>query len=133
MTPDSRQKLTRAVHVAARAKGLDEDSRRDLYRQVTGKDTLTDMTGPEIGRVLDALNGKAGGLDKQVNFIAGLWRQLGQVPPEAGGVRDPSPAGLRAFVKLETGKDDLRFCGADEKRRLIEALKGWLGRVKGRA
>lgn len=132
MTPDSRAKLTRAVHVAARAKGLDEDMRRDLYRQVTGKDTLTDMTGPEIGRVLDALNGKAG-LDKQVNFIAGLWRQLAAIPPEAGGVHDPSPAGLRAWVKGQVGKDDLRFCGADEKRRLIEALKGWLGRVKGRA
>lgn len=63
----SRQNNIRMIFVAARQLGLDEETRRDLQLVATGKTSLTDMSDPEVAKVLTALktkgfkSGRAGG------------------------------------------------------------------------
>lgn len=111
-------KLQRMIHVGCKQLHMDNDSRRDLQLLVTGKASMTDMTGAELLKVLDALkqrgfnptgnsyfaghNGK--GASKapsqkasraDVRFIHVLWEKLG----EAGALKSPGRAGLNAFIR----------------------------------
>lgn len=53
-----------------------------------------------------------------------LWGELGR----AGKLEQPTPAGLQAWVKRQTGLDALRFCNPAQLDALIESAKLWLGR-----
>jgi len=97
--------LQKLVHVGCRELGIDADTRRDLQRELTGKESLSDMAEPELTLVVDAL--KARGFTPRstgrkpqarradVRLIHVLWRKLG----EADALKDPSRAGLNAFVR----------------------------------
>ena len=50
-----RRSLLAAIHVRAKALGLDEDTRRDVQRRVSGKASCRDMTLPELRAVADEL------------------------------------------------------------------------------
>lgn len=61
-TPAERMALRkRAIFAACKANGIDNDARRSLVRNLTGRDSMADCTLMELGRVLDHLNrGKQG-------------------------------------------------------------------------
>lgn len=61
-TPAERMALRkRAIFAACKANGIDNDARRSLVRNLTGRDSIADCTLMELGRVLDHLNrGKQG-------------------------------------------------------------------------
>jgi phage gp16-like protein len=58
---DNRQSLSRAVFAACKAHGLDDDARRAVVENVTGKTSMSLCNAHELGLVLDRLNGKPGG------------------------------------------------------------------------
>lgn len=96
--------LIRKVHVGCRQLGLDTETRHDLQRQVTGKESLSSMTGPELKAVLKALENRGfkptRGRHKpapraDLRYVHKLWSLLG----EAGALREPGRAGLNAFVR----------------------------------
>lgn len=64
----------------------------------------------------------------QAGKIKWLWRKIG----EAGGLRDPSPSALLAFVGRTTGMGvaDVKFLPTREASQVIEALKAMLDRTK---
>ena len=64
----------------------------------------------------------------QAEKIKWLWRKIG----EAGGLRDPSPSALLAFVGRTTGIGvaDVKFLPTLEASKVIEALKAMLDRAK---
>ena len=124
---DSRRRLMGAVHAAAKRQGLDEDDRRALQLEVTGKGSLTELTLPEIGRVLDRLNANRpapSGDRRHLPKVKALWWSLYWL----GAVDRPDEAALTAFVKRQTGIERLSFLGHRQAPAVIEALKSWLAR-----
>ena len=101
--------LIRKVHVACRQLGLDEETRRDLQRQVTGVDSLSAMSEPQLKAVLKTLEnrgfkpskkaGHKGAPRADLRFAHKLWTLLG----EAGALDVPGRAGLNAFIRRRFG------------------------------
>ncbi|MCW1934100.1 gp16 family protein [Pararhodobacter zhoushanensis] len=97
--------MIRKVHVGCRQLGLDTETRHDLQRQITGKDSLSAMSEPELKAVLKALenrgfNPAARGRHKpapraDLRYVHKLWTLLGT----AGALRQPGRAGLNAFLR----------------------------------
>ncbi|MCB1395931.1 MAG: regulatory protein GemA [Rhodobacteraceae bacterium] len=102
--------LIRKVHVGCRQLGLDTETRHDLQRQVTGKDSLSAMTEGELKAVLKALENRgfkpspkgrhAPAPRADLRYVHKLWALLGQ----AGALREPGRAGLNAFIRTRFGR-----------------------------
>lgn len=124
---ESRVKMMGAVRAACRRLGLDDDDRRAMQEEVTGKASMGDMNLAEIGLVLDRLNKDwkgPMGHRAYVGKIRALWWTLYWL----GAVEDPKDAPLDAFVERQTGKAKIQFLGHREAFSVIEALKAWAGR-----
>lgn len=101
--------LIRKVHVGCRQLGLDTETRHDLQRRVTGKDSLSAMSQAELRAVLKALeNDGFKPQDKgrhapapraDLRFVHKLWSLLGA----AGAVKQPGRGGLNAFIRARFG------------------------------
>lgn len=126
--PDSRSKLIVAIRAACRRKGLDDDDRRELQREATGKASLSDMTPAELGRFLDHLNrdwrGPSDNGRAHLGKIRALWWSLYWL----GEIDRPDDEALTSFVKRQTGIEHLRFLDHMKAPSVIEALKSWLQR-----
>jgi phage gp16-like protein len=101
----------RMIHVACKQLGLDDDTRRDLQLQVTGKASMADMTDAELVAVISALKAKGfkstSGVPKgsltgraparraDIRYIHVLWGLLGA----NGALTNPSRKGLNAFMR----------------------------------
>jgi hypothetical protein len=124
---DSRNKLIGAVRAACDRQHIDDDDRRQIQREVTGKASLADMDLRELGLVLDRLNkGWKGptGNRAHIGKIRALWWTLYWL----GAIDEPNDAALDAFVKRQTGKDRIQFLGNKQAFSVIEALKSWAHR-----
>lgn len=125
---DSRSKLIIAIRAACRRKGLDDDDRRALQREATGKASLSDMTPAELGRFLDHLNrdwrGPSDNGRAHLGKIRALWWSLYWL----GEIDRPDDEALTVFVKRQTGIEHLRFLDHMKAPSVIEALKSWLQR-----
>jgi phage gp16-like protein len=138
--------LVKTIHVACRDLGLDNDTRRALQLQVTGKASLTAMTDAEQLRVLDALkakgfsttrSGKSKGYRKaagrgDVRFCHVLWGKLAQ----AGIVTSPGAKGLNSFMRVRFEAawgaapiDIDAMTDAKQIATVLEALKAMCARV----
>jgi len=121
----------RAVFAACRAQGIDEDTRRAMQHQLTGKGTLADMSAREIARLLDHLNARQRPADSgevagaaiaacpQLQKIAKLleaqklpWTYLHR----SADNRRPS------MCRRLTGKDRIEWADGEGKRAVIVAL-----------
>jgi hypothetical protein len=99
--------LQKLIHAGCRELGLDDDTRRDLQLQVTGKPSLAAMTEPEMERVVAALRARGfkpspGAAPRRkaaergdVRFAHVLWGKLHR----AGAVDKAGAAGLNAFIR----------------------------------
>ena len=106
--------LIATIHVGAKALGLDAETRHDLQLQVTGKASLTDMTGTELLAVVEALKkrgfkpgfkgGEKGrsGTERRapakrgdVRLAHALWGKL----HKASAVEGKGAGGLNTFVR----------------------------------
>ena len=125
----------RAVHAACRELGLDAEDRHALQQRVVGKASLTEMTGDELSRVLDALNGprrRPRRDDLPRAATAAKLRALWLSGYHLGVVRDRSDRALAAFVRRQTGLDAARWAHHPaDAARAIDGLKGWIGRAAG--
>lgn len=102
--------LIRKVHVGCRQLGLDTETRHDLQRQVTGKESLSAMTEGELKAVLKALEnrgfkpskkGKHKGAPRaDLRYVHKLWTLLG----DAGALEQPGRAGLNTFIRKRFGR-----------------------------
>lgn len=102
--------LQRLIFAACRQMGLDAEARRDLQVSVTGKASLGDMSATEMKLVVDRLKQcgfkpvSRGGKYRpapraDLRLVHVLWARLGA----AGVLRDPTRAGLNAFVRARFG------------------------------
>lgn len=140
------RQLQRLIHVGCRELGLDTDTRRDMQLHLVGKASLSEMTEAELTAVLDGLKargfrpraGKGAGRGgfrhatrRDVRLIFVMWRALG----DAGKLRDPSPAGLHAFVARRFGQawgfvpvDINTLTDPDKIEAVLKSLKDWIHR-----
>lgn len=134
--------LQRLIHVGCRDLGIDADTRHDLQFQATGKESLSEMSEPELRQVLTVLKAKGfrptssnrrrqAAPRADIRWCHVMWRLL----HEAGVVKVPGAAGLNAFVRARFEKtwgyvpvdiDTLREWR--EIKDVVEALKDWCER-----
>lgn len=135
-----RQALIKKVHVAKRELNMHDDDYRATLLKVTGKPSTKIMNVADLDAVMDEFK-RLGWVEaaqyrrKQtspahVRMIYGLWLEIGAL----GALRDPSKAGLRAFVKRQTGVAAPEFLrNFAEAKPVIEALKKMAERARNRA
>jgi phage gp16-like protein len=132
-----RRRALAKIHIAKKELGLSDEEYRDLVRAtVPGKESAADLTDGELQRLLERLRQLGWRprlprtaqrpLPPMVWKARGIWLQL----HELGAVRNPSWAALARFVKRMTGVGDLRQLSVKQGTVVIEALKGWLERVR---
>lgn len=134
-----RQRLIRLIHVAKRDLQLDDDTYRAILQRVGGKGSSSDLTVPELEKVLEHL--KRSGFkvrskakqpapakssrplaqDAESKKIRALWLFMHQI----GVVKNPSEEALASYVKRITGVDALQWINGDQAETLIESLKKW--------
>lgn len=147
--PDRRRRELAAIHIAAGELGLidngDDAAYRDMLWTTARVRSAAELDQAGRQRVLDHLRAlgwspagrrsrKADGAvtDEQLALIRHLWRELGQ----AGELRQPDEAGLRAFVAKftrhatpgRTGFAAPAFMTRAAARDVIEQLKKWAQR-----
>ncbi|TAN12923.1 MAG: regulatory protein GemA [Burkholderiaceae bacterium] len=127
-----------AIHVLKGKLQLSDDDYRALLANLTGQTSSKALSDAERGRVRDHMQKLAEKLGVAAPRPAGwqktyreatpmerkvwaLWNALGR----EGRIKNPSPQALRAWVKRQTGMDDLKFCSWPQLSGLIEALKRW--------
>lgn len=137
--------LRRTIFAGCKSLGLDDEARRDLQLVITGKDSLSAMSEPEMEALVAELRRRGfkpllkppqKGRGKRapradLRFVHVLWRLLG----DAGKLDTPTRDGLNAFVRRRFGArwgavpldvDDLRDW--DKIDAVVQALKDWCKR-----
>lgn len=134
---DKRARLVGAIMAEARKQGIDDELRHDMIRQACGKPSLKDLTIPELGRVLDAIKGRAGARQQpargraladsdHARKIRALWLSLWNL----GAVDSPTEAAIAAFAERQLGVQALQWVTPHQASSIIEALRG-IGRRYG--
>lgn len=137
--------LRKTIHVACRELGIDGETRRDLQRMVTGKESMSDMSEGDLQTLLEALKKRGfkpsgGGRAARkpatrgdVRFCHVLWGKL----VAAGVVAVKGAPGLNAFVRERFGKawgaDPIDIDGLRDWKQIaavIEALKAMCARAQ---
>lgn len=123
------------IHQGKSALRWSDDDYRFHLSNLTGKRSAADLDATGRRLVL-AHMASLGYTPKAAKFrpfdqaekIKWLWRKIG----EAGGLRDPNPSALLAFVGRTTGMcvADVKFLPTREASQVIEALKAMLDRGK---
>jgi Protein of unknown function (DUF1018) len=128
---DARKKLIMAVRAASRRLGIEDEDRKAIQLEVTGKASMSDMDAGDIGKVLDRLNRDRtgdglGGISASYNpqrahisKVKALWWTLYWL----GEVAEPNDGALDTFVRRQTGLSSIRFLDHRAAPSVIEALK----------
>lgn len=135
-------KSIKAMHVAKRQLGLDDDTYRAKLHKIVGKTSSKDMTEAERETVLKVFRNEGfkpapvvrrpDGRAKLTGPFAGKLQALWIAGWNLGIFRERDDAALVAFVKRQTGLDAVQFLRyADDARKAIEALKAILERDGG--
>lgn len=137
-----------AIHVLKSKLQLTDDDYRALLQNIAGKQSTRAMTQAERGRVRDHMQRLAEKLGVARPQLRGaprfrdsaeyreaspmerkvhaMWNALAR----NGVIRNGSKEALRAWVKRQTGMDDLKFCNWVQFSSLIESLKEWALRAQ---
>lgn len=132
---DQRRKELAQIHIAVAALAWSEADYRAILQAKTGRASAGDLDSTGRKRFLDHLRqcgwkpqAKGPRLTKQQWLVQRLWQDLGK----AGALEDKTASALNRFIKAQGGPDELRFLGTSHASLVIEALKSWLQRVKGK-
>lgn len=134
------------IHIAANELGLDETVYREILRRVTGQSSAARLDERQRRAVIKEFErlgwkgrGRGQGRRQEVEgregerpqalLIRSLWAGL----DELGALRDPSDRGLDKFAKRVAGVEAVAWLDPRQANKVIEALKSWLGRAKGKA
>lgn len=123
-----------AVYAARRQLGLDDDTARDVYEQVTGKRSLRAMTERERQAVVSALRAKgfrraAPSATDPASKYRPILRALWIAGWNLGVVRDRSDRAMESWILQSAGVDHPKWIWkTDNAHKAIEGLKAWLAR-----
>lgn len=112
----------------------DEETWRAFLLLTTGKRSLREMTGRELGQVIDALHQRGARRQPKATRISPhphvrkafkLWSDM----CEKGIPDTPTRDGLAAFVRRQVQVDNPNWLTAEQANKVIEGLKAWRNRV----
>lgn len=124
--------MHRLIHGGCRQLGLDEDERRGLYLRLVQKDSLSEMSEPEMRVVADELRrlgaspakGKRSAKDTVSGPSANVLRAFWLSGYNLGVIRDPDDRAILSFAQSQTGIDHVQWMHRPEDARsVIEAIK----------
>jgi phage gp16-like protein len=130
-----RQRIAK-IHIAKKELALVDESYRAILVRVAGKSSCADCTDAQLDLVLAEF--KRLGFEGKKTFtgpkaehayhrmIYSLWTALKPY------VEHHSESALRAFVKRQTDQDAVQFLGPEDANDVIEGLKSWLARERGK-
>ncbi len=139
----TRTKMIAKLHVAKKALALTEESYRDVLRRVTGQDSATAMTEPQIEAVLKEfkrLGFKAMprlrlpmSKHAQIRMIHAVWADICKLGVDA----EDHAAALRVFTARQTqtaanpqGVSAPEFLDSVQANKVLEGLKAWRRRLQ---
>ncbi|OZI14632.1 transcriptional regulator, partial [Sodalis-like symbiont of Philaenus spumarius] len=125
------------IHIAANQLKLDEETYRQLLKNLTGQSSAKSLSTIDLNRVLNALKRQGFRIKNQqekvstayypqLEKIRTLWRQMAS----KGIVRDASEQAMGRFIKRETGIDSPQWLNSHQASQVIERLKKWQQRAK---
>lgn len=130
----TRRGLLARVHIARKELALHEDSYRAILARVAGQDSASAIDDAGLKRVIAeferlGLKPARRPISKKphVRKVFAIWSSMREL------VRDPSPAGLRAFVARQTGVADPEWLGPAQANAVTEGLKAWRARLRRQA
>ncbi|NCJ06653.1 DUF1018 domain-containing protein [Synechococcales cyanobacterium C] len=130
---DQRTRLLKLIHIGKKQLGLDDDTYREFLDSVTGHRSAADCTMSQLNLVLRRMESagfKRGGgkysprtrdksLKTPIDKIRAIWIDLAK----QGKIKDRTEAGLRKFIKRQTGLDKIDWLLPEQSQKVIEALK----------
>lgn len=138
VTDSNRRALLAKVHLAKKDLALTDESYRDRLFQVTGRRSAADCSDQQLVAMIESLK-SIGWKDKparragdrpladspQARKARAQWLSLWNL----GVIEEPGERALAAFVKRQTGREDLRFCDAPQLNKVVDGLKAMLARA----
>lgn len=143
-----RTQRMRAVFAECRAAGLDDSARRELVRNITGRESLKDCTMGQLADIVDHLRRKSGRVGARADnpwaFVFGasadrrpLLQKCYRLAQRLGALQDPPVAvvpphyveGIAA--RMLGAETRLQFCDPDTLWRVVAALNKHLQRHGG--
>ena len=134
----NRRALLAKVHLAKKDLALTDESYRDRLHQVTGHRSAAECSDPQLVQVIESFK-SIGWKDRPVR--RGGTRPLADGPQakkaraqwlslwNLGVIEEPGERALAAFVKRQTGREDLRFCDSAQLNKVVDGLKSMLARA----
>ncbi|HRD35092.1 MAG TPA: regulatory protein GemA [Rhodocyclaceae bacterium] len=119
----------RAIFAACKANGIDNDARRLIVKNITGRDSMADCTLLQLGEVLDHLNrGKKGYAGRarvtpsadRAPLLAKVDALLAELHRVTGEVRPLSYAD--GIARRVCKRSSLDFCDPADLRKVVAAL-----------
>lgn len=138
-----KQSRIRAVHAACRAQGIDDDTRKAIQLQVTGKASLKEMSALDLSDLLNHINRRAkAGNEWSFTFRLAPDRRvyakkIYRLAERLGALQQPSVAvASKAYVEgiasqMRGCDTRLEFCDADQLHKIVQALEVHLKRHGG--
>lgn len=135
----------KAVHAACRAQGIDDDTRKAIQLQVTGKASLTEMSALDLSDLLNHLNKrKAKATDNEWSFVFRLsaerqpyGKKIFRLAERIGALQSPAvPVISKAYIEgitrqMRGTEQPLEFCNAEQLHKVIQALEVFVKRHGG--
>lgn len=141
-----KQSRIRAVHATCRKLGIDDDARKAIQLQRTGKASLTDMAVWELDLVIGHLRQieNGGKPDNEWAFVFKLRperqpsaKKIFRLAQTIGGMQKPpvpvmSKAYIEGIVEQMMGADTvLEFCDPSQLHKVVQALEVFVKRHGG--
>lgn len=128
MQKNKKQQLVQLIHIAKGKIGLSEADYRELLESVTGKQSCSDMSLPELDKTLGAMKqlgfsvkqmpvkeievGRASA--EQLEYIKGMWEVCARIKTDKA---------LYRFIERITGAEHPRFMDEKGAQKVITALR----------
>lgn len=123
--------VNRQIRAVAATRGIDDQTRKDIVRRVTGKTSMADCSPQELGKILTDITGSnnrsTGKFRSSKPYVRKIWALWGELRDQ-GKLENPSREALIAFVERMTGKANPEWLTPAQAAPVIEALKDWVER-----
>lgn len=131
----------RAINTTCGKLKIGKEERHTLQLQITGKQSLTDMTLPELDDVLSHLNRIASGKKNEWSFVFRLSlerqsyaKKIYRLAEKIGAQQKPpvgpmSKAYIEGIASQMRGCDQpLEFCDCEQLHKIVQALEVYVKR-----
>lgn len=128
----TRKRLLARIHIMSSELKLTDDSYRDVLERIGGERSAALLDDQKLYAVVQEFERLGAGSKPARDYsrrpmadtpmakrCRAQWLTLWSLDE----IDDGSEAALAAFVKRQTGKEDMRFCNAQDLSKVIEALK----------